>query len=78
MERFLQLSYNNIIPKYERVPEDHWFFLAVEDGLSVRIFSAPFFLATKLDDFVDRGENDELIKDALFGKRMQGFTDACL
>jgi predicted nucleotidyltransferase len=30
----------------------------LEEGLSVRIFSAPYFLATKLEAFVDRGENE--------------------
>jgi predicted nucleotidyltransferase len=30
----------------------------LEVGLSVRIFSAPYFLATKLEAFVDRGENE--------------------
>jgi predicted nucleotidyltransferase len=30
----------------------------LEDGLSIRIFSAPYFLATKLEAFVDRGENE--------------------
>jgi predicted nucleotidyltransferase len=30
----------------------------LEEDLSVRIFSAPFFLATKLEAFVDRGENE--------------------
>jgi predicted nucleotidyltransferase len=30
----------------------------LEESLSVRIFSAPYFLATKLDAFIDRGEND--------------------
>lgn len=29
-----------------------------QDGLSIRIFSSPYFLATKLDAFADRGEND--------------------
>lgn len=29
-----------------------------EDGLSIRIFSAPYFMATKLEAFVDRGENE--------------------
>lgn len=29
-----------------------------EDGLSIRVFSAPYFLATKLEAFVDRGENE--------------------
>jgi predicted nucleotidyltransferase len=29
-----------------------------EEGLSVRIFSAPYFLATKFDAFADRGNND--------------------
>ena len=29
-----------------------------EDGLSIRIFSAPYFLATKLEAFVDRGESE--------------------
>ena len=33
-----------------------WF--ALEEGLSVRIFSAPYFLATKLEAFIDRGENE--------------------
>lgn len=28
------------------------------EGVSVRVFSAPYFLATKLDAFVDRGENE--------------------
>jgi predicted nucleotidyltransferase len=28
------------------------------EGLSVRIFPAPYFLATKLEAFVDRGENE--------------------
>src|SRR5438105_3706671 len=32
--------------------------LTLEEGLSIRIFSAPYFLATKLEAFVDRGEND--------------------
>jgi len=30
----------------------------LENGLSIRIFSAPYFLATKLEAFVDRGENE--------------------
>jgi predicted nucleotidyltransferase len=30
----------------------------LEDGLSIRIFSAPYFLATKLEAFADRGENE--------------------
>jgi predicted nucleotidyltransferase len=30
----------------------------LEDGLSIRVFSAPYFLATKLEAFVDQGEND--------------------
>lgn len=30
----------------------------LEDGPSIRIFSAPYFLATKLEAFVDRGENE--------------------
>jgi len=30
----------------------------LEEGLSVRIFPAPYFLATKLDAFIDRGENE--------------------
>ena len=30
----------------------------MEDGPSIRIFSAPYFLATKLEAFVDRGENE--------------------
>lgn len=30
----------------------------LEGGLSVRIFSAPYFLATKLEAFVDRRENE--------------------
>ena len=29
-----------------------------EDSLSIRVFSAPYFLATKLEAFVDRGENE--------------------
>jgi predicted nucleotidyltransferase len=29
-----------------------------EDGLSIRVFSAPYFLATKLEAFVDRGVNE--------------------
>ncbi|HVZ55841.1 MAG TPA: hypothetical protein VG870_04220 [Chitinophagaceae bacterium] len=29
-----------------------------EAGLSIRVFSAPYFLATKLEAFVDRGENE--------------------
>jgi len=29
-----------------------------ENGLSIRIFSSPYFLATKLEAFADRGEND--------------------
>jgi hypothetical protein len=32
--------------------------VALEEGLSIRIFSAPYFLATKLEAFVDRGENE--------------------
>lgn len=32
--------------------------VALEDGLSIRIFTAPYFLATKLEAFVDRGENE--------------------
>lgn len=32
--------------------------VALEDGLSIRIFIAPYFLATKLEAFVDRGENE--------------------
>jgi len=32
--------------------------LDLGEGISVRIFSAPYFLATKLDAFVDRGENE--------------------
>ena len=30
----------------------------MEVGISIRIFSAPYFLATKLDAFKDRGENE--------------------
>jgi predicted nucleotidyltransferase len=30
----------------------------VEEGISIRLFSAPYFLATKLEAFIDRGEND--------------------
>jgi predicted nucleotidyltransferase len=30
----------------------------LDQGLSIRIFSAPYFLATKLDAFRDRGENE--------------------
>lgn len=30
----------------------------LEDELSIRVFSAPYFLATKLEAFVDRGENE--------------------
>lgn len=30
----------------------------LSDGPSIRIFSAPYFLATKLDAFSDRGDND--------------------
>ena len=33
-----------------------WF--PLDDGLTIRIFSAPYFLATKLEAFVDRGENE--------------------
>jgi len=33
-------------------------YVTPEDGLFIRIFSAPYFLATKLEAFVDRGEND--------------------
>jgi predicted nucleotidyltransferase len=30
----------------------------LDDGLPIRIFSAPYFLATKLEAFTDRGENE--------------------
>jgi len=30
----------------------------LEEGLSIRVFSAPYFLVTKLEAFVDRGENE--------------------
>ena len=30
----------------------------LEDGLSIRVFSTPDFLATKLEAFADRGENE--------------------
>ncbi len=36
----------------------HAMSLTLEEGLSVRIFSAPYFLATKLEAFFDRGENE--------------------
>jgi predicted nucleotidyltransferase len=36
----------------------HAMSINLEEGLSVRIFTAPYFLATKLDAFVDRGENE--------------------
>jgi len=36
----------------------HYKEYAVIEGLSIRVFSAPYFLATKLDAFVDRGENE--------------------
>jgi predicted nucleotidyltransferase len=36
----------------------HGMSINLEEGLSVRIFPAPYFLATKLDAFVDRGENE--------------------
>jgi len=32
--------------------------VALDDKLSIRIFTAPYFLATKLEAFVDRGENE--------------------
>ncbi len=32
--------------------------MPLEDELSIQIFSAPYFLATKLEAFVDRGENE--------------------
>jgi predicted nucleotidyltransferase len=32
--------------------------VTLEEGLSIKIFSAPYFLAAKLEAFVDRGEND--------------------
>jgi hypothetical protein len=32
--------------------------VALDDGLSIRLFTAPYFLATKLEAFVDRGENE--------------------
>jgi predicted nucleotidyltransferase len=31
---------------------------SIEEDLSIKIFSAPYFLASKLEAFVDRGEND--------------------
>lgn len=36
----------------------HSILVTLEDGLSIRIFTAPYFLATKLEAFVDRGENE--------------------
>jgi hypothetical protein len=32
--------------------------VTLDDGISIRIFTAPYFLATKLEAFVDRGENE--------------------
>jgi len=32
--------------------------VTLDNGLSIRIFTAPYFLATKLEAFVDRGENE--------------------
>lgn len=32
--------------------------VTVEEGISIRIFSAPYFLATKLEAFKNRGENE--------------------
>jgi predicted nucleotidyltransferase len=32
--------------------------IKLDDGLPIRIFSAPYFLATKLEAFTDRGENE--------------------
>jgi predicted nucleotidyltransferase len=36
----------------------HAVVVALDNDLSIRIFSAPYFLAAKLDAFADRGEND--------------------
>jgi predicted nucleotidyltransferase len=36
----------------------HAMTIKLEPGVSVRIFSAPYFLAAKLEAFADRGEND--------------------
>lgn len=44
--RWYPIAFPNAIP------------VTLEKGLSIRIFSPPYFLATKLEAFEDRGEND--------------------